>query len=149
VQIVAELTSVGEQYDAGIPLPLKEQIQSSFSVPTPVNWLEFDRATRFAATLIPGFSWPTTWAMKPTSDPTIIMTQRVPLVAENVTSDPFFAEVWAPLYALAVPYYDYLITMAREQPPSSIPYDDASALALQLLDLMATAVELTAYLETL
>ena len=147
VQIVNELTSIGEQYEAGQPLPVTSLTQSVYVAQPSFNWLEFDRATRFAATKMPSFSWPATWAMAPSSDPAVIMTQRAPKIVPNL--DPFFAEVWTPLHAKAVLAYDYYLTQQREQYPSTIPYDDSSALSAHLLALIATANEMTAYLETL
>jgi hypothetical protein len=92
--------------------------------------------------------------MTPSVDPNVVMGQRaIPLAtalaAYSGTVDPIFAEIFSPLYALAVPAYAFFVTSQREATTATtVPYDDNSQIGLQLLALIAQAEEMTTYLET-
>lgn len=152
--LIAELEALGTLYNAGIPIPVATRAVA-YKVPTPVTWSEVDKAARFAASVSAWFpAWPASWAMTPSSDPVTLMTQRaIPLAtalaAYAGVPDPFFAEVFSPLYALALPAYAFYVTSQREATTAaSSPYADDSPIGLQLAALIVQAEEITTYLET-
>jgi hypothetical protein len=156
--LATELASVGETYAAGQPIPVAARTVS-YNVPPTYNWLELDRATRYAASVSSSwFTWNTTWTMVASSDPTTVMVQRANTLSRALaarifaggTVDPFFANTWSPLYSLAGPAYSYHTWSTREQSvATTVPYSDNSPLAMQLLQLIAEAVETAAYLGAL
>ncbi len=152
--LITELAAVGAVYQAGIPIPVTAR-SVTYKVPTTVSWAELDKATRYAASVSSWFpAWPASWSMTPSADPVTVMTQRaIPLAtalaAYSGTVDPFFAEIFSPLYTLAVPAFAFYVTSQREATTATTtPYDDGSPVGLQLSALIAQAEELTTYLET-
>lgn len=156
--LIAELANVGAQYAAGQP-PTVAAAARSYRVPAAVNWGEVDKATRFAAAQSSAwFSWPASWAMSPSSDPGVVMVQRANLLSAALAAyvtgggvpDPFFAQTWSPLYALAVPAYAYFIQQQSAAAASATtPYDDSSSLGVRLQALVTRAIEMADYLTSL
>ena len=150
--LITELAALGAVYQAGIPIPVTARA-ATYKAPAPFSWSELDKATRYAASVSSWFpAWPASWSMTPSSDPVTVMTQRaIPLAtalaAYSGTVDPFFAEIFSPLYALAGPAFAFYVTSQREATTATTtPYDDASPVATQLQALMTQATEMLQYL---
>jgi hypothetical protein len=153
--LIQELADVGSQYVVGVPAT-PGRIPTLYRSPPPVDWAEVDRSARFAASVSSAwFSWDPTWAMLPSSDPGVIMTQRAnPLyqaylayVGGGGVADPWFASNFLPLYAQAVAAYAWIVQQkGLPATQANAPYEDDSSLGLRLQALVAQAVEMTAYL---